>query len=145
MSTFSRADDMALILLVGTDVPLLEGLSQTLAAVGHSPRIASTLVEAVEVASVTPPLVAVIDRSLLLPIGDALRVPLARGGAIVAYRVDGAETAPLPVALQRAALADLRLPLERHRLVALLQSVEARARSAGRDRLPTPPEQHPTV
>ena len=136
---------MALILLVGTDVPLLEGLSQTLAAVGHVPRIAGTLSEGMVAAAQTPPLVAVIDRSLLVSGGDALRMPLTRGGAIVAYRLDGAEVPPLPIALQRVALADLRLPLERHRLVALLQHVEARARSAGRDRIPTPPEQHPTA
>lgn len=136
---------MALILLVGTDVPLLEGLSQTLAAVGHQPRIAATLSEAMEIAAQAPPLVAVIDRTLLVPAGDALRIPLTRGGALVAYRVDGTDAAPLPIALQRAALADLHLPLERHRLVALIQIVESRARSAGRDRVPTPPEQHPTV
>lgn len=134
---------MALILLVGTEAPLLEGLSQTLAAVGHVPRIASTLSEAMEAAGQSPPLVAVVDRSLLVSAGDALRIPLAPGGAIVAYRLDGAETPPLPVSFQRVALADLRLPLERHRLVALLHHVEARARSAGRDRDPMPPEQHP--
>ena len=134
---------MALILLVGTDVPLLEGLSQTLAAVGHVPRIASSLSEAMQLAAQSPPLVAVVDRSLLVSGGDALRMPLARGGAIVAYRLEGDETTPLPVALQRVALADLRLPLERHRLVALLQHVDGRARSAGRDVPAAPPEQRP--
>ena len=134
---------MATILLVGTDVPLLEGLAQTLAAVGHNTRLASTLAEAMEVASAEPPLVAVIERSLIQPVGDPLRLPLARGGTIVVYRPDGATAGPLPVALQRAALADLKLPLERHRLVTLLQHVEARARTTGRDRSTTPPERHP--
>ncbi len=134
---------MATILLVGTDVPLLEGLAQTLAAVGHNTRLASTLAEAMEVAAVEPPLVAVIERSLIQPMGDPLRIPLARGGTLVVYRPDGALAGPLPVALQRAALADLKLPLERHRLVALLQHVETRARTTGRDRIPTPPERHP--
>jgi ActR/RegA family two-component response regulator len=134
---------MATILLVGTDVPLLEGLAQTLAAVGHTTQLASTLAEAMEVAGLEPPLVAVIDRALIVPSGDALRIPLARGGTLVVYRPDGASAAPLPVAVQRATLADLRLPLERQRLVALLQSVETRARSTGRDRIQTPPDRHP--
>jgi DNA-binding NtrC family response regulator len=136
---------MATILLVGTDVPLLEGLAQTLAAVGHTTQLASSLAEAMEAAAIEAPLVAVIDRGLILPTGEALRVPLARGGAMVVYRPDGVTAAPLPVAVQRAALADLRLPLERHRLVALLQHVEQRARSTGRDRVPTPPERHPNA
>jgi hypothetical protein len=113
--------------------------------VGHEPRIASTLSEAMEAAAHAPPLVAVIDRSLLVPVGEALRVPLARGGAIVVYRMDAVEMPPLPVTLQRIALADLQLPLERHRLVALLQNLDSRARSTGRDRIPTPPDQHPSV
>ena len=136
---------MATILLVGTDVPLLEGLAQTLAAVGHNTRLAGTIAEAMEVASADPPLVAVIDRTLILSTGDPLRIPLARGGALMVYRPDGASAGPLPVTLQRAALADLKLPLERHRLVTLLQHVEARARTTGRDCLPTPPERHPTA
>ena len=136
---------MTTILLVGTDVPLLEGLAQTLAAVGHNTHLAATLAEAMEIASADPPLVAVIDRSLIQPMGDPLRLPLSRGGALVVYRPDGASASPLPVALQRAALADLKLPLERARLVALLQHVESRARTTGRDHVQTPPERHPRV
>jgi hypothetical protein len=136
---------MATILLVGTDVPLLEGLAQSLAAVGHTPQIASTVPDAMEMASVAAPLVAVVERGLIVPLGDALRIPLARGGAFVVYRVEGGAQSPLPVAIQRIALADLHLPLERHRLVALVSSVESRARTTGRDRLSTPPERHPTV
>lgn len=135
---------MATILLAGTDVSLLEGLSQTLAAVGHTTQLASSLAEAMEVTSVNPPLVAVVDRTLILPAGDALRLPLARGGTMVVYTADGSRATPLPVSVQRAVLADLRLPLERHRLVALLQHVESRARSTGRDRAPTPPENQAT-
>ena len=136
---------MATILLVGTDVSLLEGLAQTLAAVGHNTQMASSLAEAMEAASIEPPLVAVIDRALILPAGEALRLPLARGGTLLVYRPDGANGGPLPVAVQRAVLADLRLPLERHRLVALLHHVEGRARTTGRDLLSTPPAPHPNA
>ena len=136
---------MATILLVGTDVSLLEGLAQTLAAVGHNTHLASTIAEAMEAAIVDPPLMALIDRELIQPRADPLRLPLARGGTLVVYRAEGAPSTPLPVALQRAALADLTLPLERQRLVALLQYVEGRARTTGRDHNTTPPERHPTV
>ena len=136
---------MATILLVGTDVPLLEGLVQTLAAVGHNTRLASTLAEAMEAAALEPPLVAVVDRMLIQPMSDPLRLQLARGGTIIVYRPEGATAAALPVSIQRAVLADLTLPLERQRLVKLVQYVEGRARPTGRDVLPTPPERHPTL
>jgi hypothetical protein len=35
--------------------------------------------------------------------------------------------------LKRATLAELSLPLERHRLLALIQYVQSRARAAGRE------------
>ena len=80
---------------------------------------------------------------------------LAPGGAVVLFRSVGddgrdasseqdgsggdatgaagaAPPAALPPALQRTTLAELALPLERHRLVALVQRVEERARRAGR-------------
>jgi len=44
----------------------------------------------------------------------------------------------LAPALQRALLADLALPLERNRLLALVQHVEERARATGRRSHDTP-------
>jgi hypothetical protein len=133
---------MATILLIGPDAPLLEGLSQTLAAVGHHPLFAMTLAEGAELASQTLPLIAVIERSLALSSGDGMRIPLARGGTVVLYRPGTAAMTPLPPALQRAVLADLSLPLERHRLIALVQSVVDRAKVTGRGPHRTPPEHH---
>jgi DNA-binding NtrC family response regulator len=137
---------MATVLLIGTDESLLEGLMQALAAAGHRVRIVSTVDEGVATASVTPPLVAVVERTLALADPGVLRLGLARGGALLLYRLSpdhaAPTSAPLTPALQRAALADLALPLERYRLVALIHRVEERARVTGAGRHDTPPEHH---
>jgi hypothetical protein len=131
---------MSTILLLGVDAPLLEGLAQTLAAVGHLPRIARSASEAVEMASGDPPLLAVVERELALAHPDLLRLPLAPGGAYVFYRVSPDPVSPLPPTMQRVVLADLALPLERNRLVALVQHVAERAAATGRGTRNTPPE-----
>jgi DNA-binding response OmpR family regulator len=131
---------MAVVLLVGLDAPTLEGIAQTLAATGHTPSLAESVAEAAELAATHPPLVAVIDRDIAIKSADAFRLPLAAGGAIVLFRSSPDDRAPLSASLQRAVLADLTLPLERKRLVALVLHVEERARAAGRDHVQTPPE-----
>jgi DNA-binding NtrC family response regulator len=130
---------MATILLLGHDAALLEGLAQTLAAVGHKPVLAGSLGEAHDILGSETPLVAVIDRAIAKGSGDALRVPLLPGGAVVLYRSLSDVGGLLPPALQRMTLADLTLPLERQRLVALVQHVESRANHTGRGRRTTPP------
>lgn len=132
---------MTYVLLVGGDVALLEGLSQSLATLGHTPRVARDLAEARQVAAVNAPLVLVADRALASSSGaELLGTPLAAGGARILYRLGSVPMSPLLPALQRAVLADLTLPLERHRLAALVQSVAERARLAGRSSKHTPPE-----
>jgi hypothetical protein len=64
---------------------------------------------------------------------ELLAIPLAAGGARLLYRAATVPLAPLLPALQRSVLADLTLPLERHRLAALVQSLGERARATGRD------------
>ena len=125
---------MTHVLLVGGDVALLEGLAQSLAAQGHAPAVALSLAEAREVAMTQPPLVLVVSRALASSAGaDLLAVPLAAGGARLLYRASAAPLAPLLPSLQRSVLADLTLPLERHRLAALVHSIGERARATGRD------------
>ena len=132
---------MTYVLLVGGDVALLEGLSQSLATLGHTPRVARDFSEARQVAASHPPLVLVVDRALASAGGaELLGTPLAAGGARILYRLAATPMAPLLPSLQRAVLADLTLPLERHRLAALVQSVAERARLAGRTPKHTPPE-----
>ncbi len=132
---------MTHVMLVGTDAALLEGLAQSLAALGHTSRVAHSLGEARELSSTQIPLVLVVDRALASDAGaELLAAPLASGGARLLYRTASTPLAPLLPSLQRAVLADLTLPLERHRLAALVQSVGERARLSGRTPRNTPPE-----
>ena len=125
---------MTHVLLVGGDVALLEGLAQSLAAQGHVPAVTAILAEAREIAMSDPPLALVVDRALASSSGaELLAIPLAAGGARLLYRAAAIPLAPLLPALQRSVLADLTLPLERHRLSALVQSLGERARATGRD------------
>ena len=131
---------MTQVLLVGREVALLEGLAQSLAALGHEPAVAMTLAEARDLAVLEPPLVLVVSRSLASTAeADLLAVPLAAGGARLLYRSAAVPLAPLLPALQRSVLADLTLPLERHRLAALVQSLGERARVTGRSLRHSPP------
>jgi DNA-binding NtrC family response regulator len=132
---------MTHVMLVGGDVALLEGLAQSLGALGHTSRVARTLAEARELSRAALPLVLVVDRTLASDAGgELLTTPVASGGARLLYRTASSPLAPLLPALQRAVLADLTLPLERHRLAALVQSVGERARLSGRTPRQTPPE-----
>jgi hypothetical protein len=135
---------MASIIFIGSDLTLLEGLAQTLAAAGNRVRIAETLHDGSILAAADPPLIAVVERRIALEtthggIGTPA-VALAPGGSVVLYHGTDDTPIPLPATLQRLTLADLTLPLERQRLVALVHSVDERFRSRGRDQTPTPPE-----
>jgi DNA-binding NtrC family response regulator len=123
------------ILLVGTDVSLLEGLAQSLSAQGLGTRVASSFAEAREIAASTRPLIAVIEHSMAATsAGEVLGLTLAAGGAVVLYRAHADTAAAVPHALQRHVLAELSLPLERNRLSALVQHVRERAKAVGRGR-----------
>lgn len=124
---------MASILVVGPDVALLEGVSQTLVGAGHKVVVAKDIAEALETLQDARPLVAIVDCDELSKSGSVFQVPLAQGGALLAFHCDDIDPVDLPFRLQRATLAELRLPLERQRLLALVHYVESRARAAGRD------------
>jgi DNA-binding NtrC family response regulator len=132
----------AIVLLVGSDSALLEGLSQSLAALGYGPIVATGLSEARDMATTAPPLIAVVDGTLAAGTSGAevLGIRLAPGGAIMLYRAAGQAAPTLPPAIRRAVLAELTLPLERHRLIALVQHVSDRARATGRRSGESPPE-----
>jgi DNA-binding NtrC family response regulator len=127
--------DMTQILLVGTDVSLLEGMAQSLSAQGHATRVASSFAEARELSTALPPLIAVVERALAAESArEVLGLRLAAGGAVVLYRAGAMQPPAIPHVLQRHVLADLALPLERNRLAALVLSVRDRATAAGRGR-----------
>ena len=129
------------LLLVGSDGALLEGLSQSLGALGYATVATQELRDARDLAAARPPLIAVVEEDLAATsFADALGIPLAAGGALVLYNVTGNGQSPvLSPTLQRAVLANITLPLERQRLVALVQHVAERVRTTGRRR-DTPPE-----
>ena len=128
--------EMPSILLVGTDLSLLEGLAQSLSAQGHGTRVAASFGEARELATADRPLIAVIEREMATESArEVLGLSLASGGALVLYRSGTKTGGAMPHVLQRHVLADLALPLERNRLAALVQHVSDRATAAGRGRI----------
>ena len=130
------------VLLVGTDAALLEGLAQSFAAQGYASRVMTSLHDARESSLVTPPLLAVVDRTLAAESGaDALAIKVAPGGALMIFDRSNDERVALSPALQRLVMAELTLPLERNRLLALAQYVHDRVIATGRSQRRTPPEQ----
>ena len=129
------------VLLVGEDAALLEGLSQSFAGLGYTPHVATSLHEAREIAADVAPLLAVVERDLAQSAaGVALGIKLAAGGTLGLFHETDASKPGIPMGLQRSVMADLALPLERNRLMALALHVQERARTTGRSRRPTPPE-----
>lgn len=129
---------MASILLVGGDEALLEGLAQMLAHAGHVPHTAHSVHDAIDVAASARPLVAIIERDVALATPELARLPLQSGGSFLVYHSGDSTRPPLAASLQRLVLADLDLPLERNRLLALVQRVDERARTTGRRADETP-------
>ncbi len=126
--------DTTYLMVIGTDVALLEGTAQQLAAAGHRVAVYTSVAEARLAAGARSPLLLLAERELAIHgVADLLTIPICAGGARLLYRAAATIPASLPPALQRAVLAELALPLERQRLVALVQSVITRVRETGRD------------
>lgn len=132
-----------MIVLVGGDAALLEGLAQALSHLGCRVSVAGSLDEVVENLHRTRPIVTVIERASVRGADAAsagLGQVLAVGSAIVTYRGVDDATQTLPPGLARHVVADLVLPLERNRLVALAQHLASRATEVGRPGTVTPRE-----
>jgi DNA-binding NtrC family response regulator len=123
---------VAKVILVGDDVALLEGLGQTLVGLGHDVTFATTVAEAAMANPDEAPALAVVSADALEDAGLAATLPLTPGGALIIYCTSHDRQPFLPPKLQRATLARLVLPLERHRLVALVKSFDTRSRTTGR-------------
>lgn len=135
---------MAKVILVGADAALLEGLAQTLIGFGHAVSFATTVAEAAGPLSEDLPAMAVVSSQALEEGGVGMTLPLSPGGALIVYGTSHTDRPFLPTKLQRATLAHLVLPLERHRLLALVQSFDNRSRTTGRS-LPCPDEDRPLL
>ena len=125
---------MAKVILIGADVALLEGLAQTLVGFGHQVLLATTVGDVGSALSGDLPSIAVVSCEALESGGPGATLPLAPGGAIIVYGTSHGERPFFPQKLQRATLAHLVLPLERKRLLALVDSFESRSRTTGRSR-----------
>lgn len=125
---------MAKILLVGSDAALLEGLSQTLTGSGHDVCIAGTLSDAFDTCREGAPNIAVVSNDTLADPQASALLPLSATGALVVYTTEPTERPTLPTRLQRATLGHVVLPLERQRLIALIQHFEVRSLTTGRGR-----------
>jgi hypothetical protein len=123
---------VAKVILVGNDVALLEGLAQTLVGFGHDVSFATTVPDAAAVGGADTPALAVVSAEALEDAGLAATLTLTPGGALIVYGSSHDQQPVLPPKLQRATLARLVLPLERHRLVALVKSFDTRSRTTGR-------------
>jgi hypothetical protein len=128
---------VAKVILVGADVALLEGLAQTLLGFGHEVSFAGTVGEVAGMFLADRPAIAVVSADSLINAGLGATVPLSSGGALIVYGTSHEDRPVLPTRLQRSTLAYLVLPLERHRLMALVQSFDSRSRTTGRS-LPEP-------
>lgn len=133
---------MAKVILVGSDAALLEGLAQTLLGFGHEVSFAGTIAEVAGTHGADPAAIGVVSADALINAGLGSTLPLAAGGALIVYGTSHAERPVLPTRLQRSTLAYLVLPLERHRLIALVQSFDTRSRATGRS-LPEGPYEEP--
>ena len=127
---------MATILLIGTDGALLEGVAQLLAGSGHAISMAHTLSEGRALAALAPPLAVLVETGIALADPQGIPAPMVRGGAVLLYRTDERPSTIIPPTLQRLVLADLALPLERHRLVTLVRRMADRASVTGRRQQP---------
>jgi DNA-binding NtrC family response regulator len=125
---------VAKILLVGSDAALLEGLSQTLTGSGHHVCLASSLDEAADACRTGAPNIAVVSNEALTDPRAVALLPLSTAGALVVYTTEPTERPTLPTRLQRATLGHVVLPLERQRLIALIQHFEVRSLTTGRGR-----------
>ena len=124
-----------MILLAGGNTALLEGLAQALANTGQRVLVAHSLGEAGELLDRHPSILTVAERELVTntdPGRTFLRAMMAGGGALITYREAGDTSRALPALIARHVLADLVLPLERNRLVALAEHLATRAKAVGR-------------
>ena len=124
-----------MILLAGGNTALLEGVAQALANTGHRVVVAHSLDEASDLQGRQPAILTVVERGLVTDTEGGrnfLRTTMASEGVLVTYREAGDTSRAMPPLLARYVLADLVLPLERNRLVALAEHVATRARAVGR-------------
>src|SRR5438270_7331990 len=101
------ANDPISLLLVGSDSALLEGLSQSLGALGYITTATESIREARDLATRRAPLIALVEGAMAVTSrAEVLGIPLAAGGALVLYNLTSEhEAGVLSPTLQRVVLA----------------------------------------
>ena len=134
---------MCKVILVGADVALLEGLAQTLVGCGHDVTFAATISEAAAIMAGDDAAIVVASMETLEDAGHGATLPLTANSALIVYGRSHDDQLFLPPKLQRATLAHLVLPLERQRLLALVQSFDSRSKTTGRSQKEERGEDYP--
>jgi hypothetical protein len=116
------------VILVGGDAALLEGLAQSLLSFDHEVVFAGTIPE-IPIEDDGRSLL-VVSTDVLEESGAGTTIPISAGSSMIVYGTSHSDRPFLSPRLQRATLAYLVLPLERHRLVALAHSFDSRSRSS---------------
>jgi hypothetical protein len=123
-------------LVLGASDALVEAIAQILSSADVRVRVARTLDDAEMLASHERPFLILVDRAWASEAyGPRLgEIVSSSGAALIVYHAhdDAKPIVAVSRALARLTLADLELPLERHRLLALASYVQARARESGR-------------
>ncbi|HUF30662.1 MAG TPA: hypothetical protein VMM77_08330 [Gemmatimonadaceae bacterium] len=122
------------VLMVGGDAALREVVLQLLRTTGLSGAGCEDVSCAREMAAVAPPLALVMDVKLSPVQEGAGCIPILPGGSVILFREGVSAARATQQVFGRALVAELSLPLERARLMTLLQRIVARARITGRDR-----------
>ena len=130
---------MITTLVIGADDSVVEGIVQALASAGHRSQVVRSLHEASAALAELRPLVTLVERACASD-PEFLRLRLPAGGALVLYRSHEEPAPAVPPSIQRITMADVVLPLERQRLVAMVQRLTERAVAAGRASHDTPSE-----
>jgi DNA-binding NtrC family response regulator len=124
------------VLIVGGEAAVQEGVLQAVRAAGMRAEAFADAEAARDAASGDPPMAVVVHLDVARRAESAKQIPLRPGGAVILFRDGESAGASAGQAFGRTVVAELSLPLERARLVALLNRLVERARITGRDRRP---------
>jgi hypothetical protein len=124
------------VLIVGGDPAVQEGVLQSVRAAGLDAEACPDVRCASDAAAESPPVALVVHIDHASTGEELRRMALLPGGVIILFHDSDRAGASSRQSFGRAVIAELRLPLERARLIALLNRVVERARITGRDKRP---------
>jgi hypothetical protein len=128
------------VLIVGGDPAVQEGVLQSIRAAGLSAEVCPDLSCARDSLEEVSPLALVVHETLASAVSELRHSAPSASSAVILFRDGTGTRTPFTQSFGRSVIAELTLPLERARLVALLTHIVMRARQTGRDkRSPEPP------